>query len=307
LSRRYDVRWRLTGVATRRAGWVADPDGLNPIAVLGGRLPPAQPSAPRSLREWLEKSRADVMFEASSLDAQTGQPATEHLRAALAFGAHAITANKGPIVHAFRELSLLADERKRKFLYEATVMDGVPIFSLFPAGLPATELHGFSGVLNSTTNVVLTEIEKGRTFEDALRRAQAIGVAETDPTADVDGWDAAVKVAALAIVLMGARIKLEHVRRTGIRELSEEKIRSVRAAGMRYKLVCRAERRGDGVDCSVQPELLLASDPLANLDGTSSAIRFDLDIFSLSLVEHNPGVEATGYGMLADFLRAVKP
>jgi len=299
------VRWRLTGVATRRAGWVADADGLNPIAVLNGRLPPVQPSSPRNVREWLEKSRADVMFESSSLDAQTGQPATEHLRAALAFGAHAITANKGPIVHAFRELSALAEEKKRKFLCEATVMDGVPIFSLFPKGLPATELQGFSGVLNSTTNVVLTEIEKGRTFEDALRRAQALGVAEADPAADLDGWDAAVKVAALAIVLMGVPLKLEQVRRSGIRELSEEKIRSVRAAGMRYKLVCRAERRGDSVDCSVQPELLLASDPLANLDGTSSAIRFDLDIFSLSIVEHNPGVEATGYGMLADFLRAV--
>jgi homoserine dehydrogenase len=93
---------------------------------------------------------------------------------------------------------------------------------------------------------------------------------------------------------------------TGIRELSEEKIRSVRGAGMRYKLVCRAERRGDGADCSVKPELLLASDPLANLEGTSSAIRFDLDVFGLSIVEHNPGIEATGYGMLADFVRAVQ-
>ena len=306
LRRRYDVRWRLTGVATRRVGWVADPDGLNPLAVLNSYFPAATASSPRHVREWLEKSRADVLFESSSLDAQTGQPASEHLKAALELGAHAITANKGPIVHAFHELSALADEKKRRFLYEATVMDGVPIFSLFPMGLPAAELRGFCGVLNSTTNVVLTEIEKGRTFEDAVRRAQALGVAETDPAADLDGWDSAVKVAALAIVLMGAKIKLENVRRTGIRELSEEKIRSVHAAGMRYKLVCRAERRGDGVQCLVQPEMLLASEPLANLDGTSSAIRLDMDVLSLSLVEHNPGVEATGYGMLADFLRAVK-
>jgi homoserine dehydrogenase len=210
-------------------------------------------------------------------------------------------------VHAFRELAALAREKKKKFLYEATVMDGVPIFSMFPLGLPATELRGFSGVLNSTTNVVLTEIEKGRSFDEAVKRAQALGVAETDPAADLDGWDAAVKVAALAIVLMDVPIKLEQVQRTGIRDLSEDKIRSVRAAGMRYKLVCRAERRGDSVACTVQPELLLASDPLANLEGTSSAIRFDLDVFSLSLVEHNPGIEATAYGLLADFLRAVQP
>jgi homoserine dehydrogenase len=246
-----------------------------------------------------------VLFEASSLDVHTGQPAIDHIKAALDLGAHAVSVNKGPIVHALNELTTLAREKGKKFLYEATVMDGVPIFSMFPLGLPATELRGFTGVLNSTTNVVLTEIEKGRTFEEGVRRAQAMGVAESDPSADLDGWDAAVKVAALAIVLMNAPVRLEQVRRTGIRELSEEKIRSVRASGMRYKLVCRAQRRGDGVDCSVQPELLLASDPLANLEGTSSAVRFDLDVFGLSLVEHNPGIDATGYGLLADFLRAV--
>jgi homoserine dehydrogenase len=306
LRRRYDVRWRLTGVATRRAGWVADPEGLNPLAILNGHWPAPAPQPCRDVREWLERARADILFEASSLDAQSGQPAIEHLKAALELGAHAITANKGPIVHAFRELTALAHEKKRSFLYEATVMDGVPIFSLFPLGLPATNLQGFSGVLNSTTNVVLTEIEKGRSLDEAVKRAQAMGIAETDPAADLDGWDAAVKVAALAIVLMGVPVKLDQVQRTGIRDLSEEKIRSVRDAGMRYKLVCRGERHGDGVVCTVQPELLLASDPLANLEGTSSAIRFDLDVFSFSIVEHNPGVEATAYGLLADFLRAVQ-
>jgi homoserine dehydrogenase len=307
LRRRYDVRWRLTGVATRRYGWAADPDGFNPLAILNSRWPGSPAHACRDVREWLEKTRADVLFEASSLNVHTGQPAIEHLKAALELGAHAISANKGPIVHAFRELTALAHEKKKKFLFEATVMDGVPIFSLFPLGLPATTLQGFSGVLNSTTNVVLTEIEKGRSFDEAVKRAKAIGVAETDPAADLDGWDSAVKVAALAIALMGAPVKLEQVQRAGIRDLSEEKIRSVRAAGMRYKLVCRSERRGDGVLCTVQPEMLLASDPLANLEGTSSAIRFDLDVFSFSIVEHNPGIEATAYGLLADFLRAVQP
>jgi homoserine dehydrogenase len=308
LRRRYDLRWRLAGVATRRNGWVADPDGLNPISILNGHFPAANPQSPspRNIHEWLEKSRADVLFEASSLDPQTGQPATDHLKAALEMGAHTITANKGPIVHAFAELKALAREKNKQFLYEATVMDGVPIFSMFPMGLPAADLYGFTGVLNSTTNVVLTEIEKGRSFDEAVKRAQAMGIAETDPSADLDGWDAAVKVAALTIVLMGVPVKLEQIQRIGIRELSEEKIRSVRAAGMRYKLVCRSERRGAGVHCTVQPELLLASDPLANLEGSSSAIRFDLDVFGLSLVEHNPGIEATGYGMLADFVRAAQ-
>lgn len=308
LWRRYDVRWRLTGVATRRKGWVADPNGLNPIAVLTGRWPASQTdSPPRNVREWLERAHADVFFEASSLNAQSGQPAIDHIRTALELGAHAVTANKGPIVHAFNDLTALAREKRRNFLYESTVMDGVPIFSMFGLGLPAMEVRGFAGVLNSTTNVVLTEIEKGRSFDEGVKRAQALGIAETDPTADLDGWDSAVKVVVLAIVLMGAPVRLENVQRTGIRELSEEKIRSVRSAGMRYKLVCRAERRGQNVECRVQPELLLASDPLANLEGSSSAVRFDLDVFGLSLVEHNPAIEATGYGLLADFLRAVHP
>ena len=304
MRRKYDVRWRLTGVATRRFGWMADGDGLNPISALSNRFGNAKPA--NSLREWLEMAKADVLFEASSLDPQTGQPSIDHVRAALEHGAHAITANKGPLAHAFRELSALAKEKGKQFLYESTVMDGVPIFALFPLGLPATELRGFYGVLNSTTNVVLTEVEKGRSFEEAIKRAQALGIAETDPAQDLDGWDSAVKVAALANVLMGVPVRIDQVLRTGIRELSEEKIRSVRTAGMRYKLVCRAERRGDGAECRVGPELLLMTDPMAGLEGTSSAIRFDLDVFGLSIVEHNPGVEATGYGMLADFVRAVQ-
>ena len=254
----------------------------------------------------MERSKADVLFEVSSLDAQTGQPAIDHLVAALESGAHAISANKGPLIYAYRELVALAKEKGRKFLFESTVMDGVPIFSLFPLGLPLAELRGFSGVLNSTANVVLTDVEKGRSFEEAVKRAQAIGITETDPAQDLDGWDSAIKVAVLATVLMGVPTRIDEVQCTGIRELSEEKIRSVRIAGMRYKLVCRAERRGGGVDCRVGPELLLLSDPMAGLEGTSSAIRFDLDVFGLSLVEHNPGVEATGYGLLADFLRAVQ-
>jgi homoserine dehydrogenase len=305
LRRKHDVRWRLTGVASRRIGWVADPEGLNPIATLGGHFA-NQPQPARNVREWVERSKTDVLFEASSLNAETGQPAIEHIVASLEAGAHVISANKGPIVNAYSELVALAKEKGRQFLFESTVMDGVPIFSLFPMGLPLAELRGFSGVLNSTTNVVLTEVEKGRSIDEGVKRAQALGITETDPAQDLDGRDSAVKVAVLATVLMGVPTRIEQVRRSGIQDLSEEKIRSVRAAGMRYKLVCRAERRGDGVDCRVSPELLLLSDPMAGLEGTSSAIRFDLDVFGLSLVEHNPGVEATGYGMLADFLRAVQ-
>jgi homoserine dehydrogenase len=302
----YGIEWRLTGIASRRIGWLADCRGLDPAALLDSRFPelPAW-RRPQNVKQWLEAADPGVFFEASSLERRSGQPATEHLKAALESGAHAISANKGPIVHAYRELCELARARGRKFLFESTVMDGTPIFSMFPHSLPAVELRGFRGILNSTTNVVLTEMEKGVSLEEAVKKAQQIGVAETDPTDDLDGWDPAVKVAALVIVLMGVPITLDQVERTGIRGITPEQVRAASAAGLRYKLICSAERTTSGVRASVRPEQLPSSDPLAALEGTTSALRFDMDVFGLSIIEHKAGVVTTAYGLLGDFIRAV--
>ncbi|HKV27353.1 MAG TPA: hypothetical protein VJN90_03630 [Candidatus Acidoferrales bacterium] len=308
LRRKYGIEWKLAGVASRRIGWIADPDGIDPSAALEHRWPERRDAATsQNVREWIAASRADVVFEASSLNRHTGQPAIDHLKAALESGAHAVSANKGPVVHAHRELCELAAKNNRKFLFESSVMDGTPIFSLFPHSLPAVDLRGFRGILNSTTNVALTEMEKCLSLEQAVKKAQQIGVAETDPSDDLDGWDAAVKVAALAIVLMGVPIKLDEIERIGIRALTPEQVREARAAGMRYKLICRAERTANGgLRASVKPERLPMSDPFALLEGTTSALRLDMDVFGLSIIEHKPGVIATAYGLLADFIRAVK-
>ena len=220
-------------------------------------------------------------------------------------GAHAITANKGTVVHAYQELRALAASKNRRFLFESTVMDGAPIFSLFDT-LPVIHLHGFRGILNSTTNVILTGMEQGLSFEQSLKRAQEIGVAETDPTHDVEGWDATMKVAAVVTVLMGVPIKLNAIERKGISGLSAEEVRTARSEGNLYKLVCRAQRDGDDVTARVRPEKIPLSDPLASVSGTSSIIYFETDILpGLAITEINPGVETTAYGMLADFIRAV--
>lgn len=308
LQSEFGICCKLTGVASRRIGWIADANGLVPAEVLNHQWPQAQDGQRSSnVREWLAAAKADVLFEASSLERRSGQPAIEHIRAALESGAHAISANKGPVVHAYRELRDLAAACKRHFFFESTVMDGTPIFSMAPHCLPAVDLRGFRGILNSTTSVVLTEMEKGRSLEEAVKCAQEIGVAETDPSDDLDGWDAAVKVAALAIVLMGADIKLSDVQREGIRSLRPEIVQAARSEGMRYKLVCAAEHTRQGVHAFVRPEKLSMTDPLAQLEGTTSAVRFDMDVFGLSIIEHKPGVIATAYGLLADFIRAVKP
>lgn len=306
LRANYQIEWRLTGIASRRIGWVADANGLNSTAVLNSQWP-APPAArtPQNVRDWLRAAQADVLFEATSLNWHTGHPAIDHLKAALECGAHAISANKGPVVHAYRELLDLARAKGRRFLFESAVMDGAPVFSMFRHSLPAVTLRGFRGILNSTTNVVLSEMENGLNLDEAVKKAQAIGVAETDPSDDLDGWDAAVKVAALVIVLMGVSITLDQVERIGIRTVTAEQVRAARTSGMRYKLVCRAERREDGVRASVRPEVLPMGDPLALLEGTTSALRFDLDVFGLSIIEHKPGMIATAYGLLGDFIRAV--
>ncbi len=181
-----------------------------------------------------------------------GQPAVDHIRAALEHGAHAITANKGPIVHAYRELRDLAAQQGKRFLFESTVMDGVPIFSLFDQ-MPAIHLQGFHGILNSTTNVILSEMEQGLSFDEALKKAQSLGVAETDATHDIDGWDATVKTAALVTVLMDIPVRLEEIQREGIRDLTMQAVRNAKRDGWPFKLVCRVQREGNGIKARVAP------------------------------------------------------
>ena len=310
LREHHGIQWRIAGVASRRLGWIADANGLDSATLLSlSGDPPsvaARAGAPPShnVREWLAASRVDILFEATSLNVKDGQPAVDHIRAALEHGAHAITANKGPIVHAYRELRDLAAARGKRFLFESTVMDGVPIFSLFDQ-LPAIHLQGFHGILNSTTNVILGEMENGLTFDEALKKAQDLGVAETDATHDIDGWDAAVKTAALITVLMDVPVKIEDIQRDGIRDLTPQAVRNARRDGWPFKLVCRAQRVGDGVKASVAPEKVLATSPMGKITGTSSYIHFETDIFpGLAITEENPGLYATAYGLLADFVRA---
>ena len=306
LRDRYETEWRITGIASRRLGWLVNPQGLCGAGALA-REPFASAIKLPDLHTWLHAARPDVLFEATSLNVETGQPAINHIRAALESGAHAITANKGPVVHAYRELRDLAAKVGKQFLFESTVMDGVPIFSLFRRALPAIEVKGFRGILNSTTNVILSEMEKGRSFEESLQEAQRRGVAETDASHDIDGWDAAVKVAALVNVVMDVHLKPQQVERQGIRALSGEAVRAALAERRPYKLACRAERVSNGLKASVRPEQLPLTDPMALVQGTSSIIQFETDIFpGITITEENPGLYATSYGMLADFIRAVE-
>lgn len=303
LREKHGLEYRVTGIAARRLGWVTDPNGLDLKAALAGQFPAGPAWEQSDIRDWLRAAQADVLFENTSLNPQTGQPAIDYLKAGLEHGAHVVTANKGPVVHAYHELQALARARGKRFLHEAAVMGGAPVFSLFREALPAANLKRFRGILNSTTNLILTEMERGLSFDAAVKKAQDLGIAETDPSADVDGWDAAVKVAALATVLMDVPVKPQDVNPTGIRALSGEQVRAARAAGRPFKLVCQAEKVNGAVSASVQPQQVEADDPLANINGASSILIFELDtLHGLALSEINPDAVTTAYGPLADFI-----
>ena len=304
----YGIEWKITGVATRRMGWLSHDEGFQVEALLAGNAEQQASGRSTSVHEWLEASQPDAVLETTSLNVETGQPAIHYLRAALEAGAHAITANKGTVVYAYDELAELARAMGKRFLFEATVLDSAPVFSLFRETLPAVKLRGFNGVFNSTTNVILEAMETGRTFEEGVKAAQELGVAETDPSHDVDGWDSTVKVCALATVLMRVPLKPDDVRREGIRGLDARTLRAARDTGKPFKLVARARVGEDGsVIASVRPEQLAATDPLSCVRGTSLAAHFELDMMpGLTIMSHRPNLQSTAYGLLADFVNAVR-
>ncbi len=313
LLKNHDLSFTITGIATGRHGMAIDPAGIDIEQALqlisaGGKLDSLS-TLPQITDpfEFIRTCGADVLFENTPVSYMDGQPAVSYLRAAIQAGMHAITANKGPVVHAYQELTALAEQHGRKFYFESAVMDGAPIFSLFRESLPAACLHGFSGILNSTTNLVLTRMEAGESFEDAVTYAQSIGLAETDPSGDIDGWDASVKVAALVTVLMGIPLKPAEVARTGIRHLTADEVIQAHKKGKRWKLVCSAHRNADSVEARVCPELVGSDSPFYGVHGTSSIVTFETDVLpQLSIVEGNPGPETTAYGLLVDFINSTR-
>ncbi|MCJ7512273.1 MAG: homoserine dehydrogenase [Anaerolineales bacterium] len=310
---RHAVTFRVVGIYTQRHGCALDPEGIELLRAVrlverGQTLSElTQLAEPPDALAFLRTCGANLLMESTPVNYETGQPALDYLKTALEIGMHAISANKGPVVHGYEELTGLAEARQLRFLFESAVMDGAPIFSLWRETLPGAVLTGFRGILNSTTNYILTRMEAGESYAEALAHAQQIGIAETDPSGDVQGWDAAVKVAALVTVLMGRACTPAQVEREGIASVTPERIRQAKAAGQRWKLICSAGWEGNVLTTRVAPEPIDSGDPLFNVSGTSSALTFFTDVLpALTVIEGNPGPETTAFGMLADFLRVVR-
>ncbi|MBL8236859.1 MAG: hypothetical protein JNM66_05540 [Bryobacterales bacterium] len=260
--------------------------------------------AAASVEEFLDKAQAEVMVELSSLQPETGEPALTHIRQAFGRGMHVVTANKGPIAHAYSALRTEAAARGVEFRFESTVMDGAPVFNMARNCLPGVRILGFSGALNSTTKVILRAMEQGRGFAEGVAEAQELGIAETDPAYDIDGWDSAVKAAALANVFMDAHVKPQDVERTGIAALTAADITAARDANEIYVLISRAERaENGGVKMRVGPERLSRANPLATVQGTSNLLLLHTDLMgTVGTISIEPGVAQTAYGVLSDLV-----
>lgn len=301
---------KVTAIATATRGNLVCSGGIDIVKALKdieniGRFDEnVEAYSTMTVSEIIEEADYDVMIEISPLNIFTGQPASDNIKAALSRGKHVITANKGPIAWHFKELNQTAASKNAVFLYETTVMDGTPVFNFFEETLPGCSILEISGILNSSTNFILCEMEKGISFEAAVKEGQRRGFVEADPSLDIDGWDSAAKVAAITNVLMNADITPIDVKRTGIRDITADDILKAKKDCKRIKLVCRAQRNGDRLTSSVCTEWVEMESALSNITGTSSVLTLKTDLMGeITIIEHDPEIEQTAYGLYSDLIR----
>lgn len=262
---------------------------------------------PLPVEEFLDNCRADVLVELATLNPESGEPAISYTLEALRRGMHVVSANKGPVAFAFDELAAEARQNNVRFLFESAVMDGAPVFNMVRHTMPGVEIVGFTGVLNSTTKLIVDAMECGASFEDGVRHAQRLGVAEENYEYDTQGWDSAAKTAALANVLLAAKTNPKRVVREGIHGFSAERVRALAAQGQTVRLVSRAERTSHGIHLQVKPEILPRQDLLASVGGTSNLILLHTEqLGTIGTISISPGVQQTAYGVYVDLLELAR-
>jgi homoserine dehydrogenase len=292
-SRRAAFPFQTVGIHTARHGTALDPAGLSADPSFG--------PAAASVAEFLDLAGAEVLVELTPLDPVAGEPAISHIRAAFARGMHVVTANKGPIAHAYADLRDEAERAGVLFRFEATCMDGAPVYNMVRCTLPGVRILGFTGVLNSTTQVVIEAMRQGRSMPEGIDVARRLGITEADAAYDIDGWDAAAKTAALANVLLDARTTPQQVDTRGIGRLTPERLMELAARRKTVRLVSRARRTSHGVRLRVRAEVLDETDILASLQGTSNLLLFHTDLMgTVGTVSISPGVAQTAYGVFSD-------
>lgn len=312
LAREYGLTFSFTGAVTRRGGaWIA-PEGISAKALLDSPWPRGEEPAGTQPFEGdamglIDAAPADVVLELTTLAPASGEPALTHVRHALGRGRHVVTANKGPIAHGYAQLEALAREKGRGLRFESTVMDGTPIFGLRESCLPATVISRVEGPLNSTSNFILDLLQQGMSFAEALSGAQTAGIAEAEPSADLEGFDAAVKLCVISAALMDAQLRPLDVRRVGLGV--DAMIDAVDRCPKHHvvKQLGRAERVGNGVEARVELVTLPKTHVFATLKGMEAGLRLTTDTMGeLTIIEGEGGPGQTAFGLVADLVHLAR-
>jgi homoserine dehydrogenase len=306
LKNEYGFEYEIVAVADFVYGNVFNPRGLDVRQLLdeAGR----KKKFSRDLTPWdnltlIRECNADIVCELTYTDLKTGGPAVAHCREALASGKHVVTSNKGPAALFYHQMKELADEHHVMFMIEGTVVSGTPVINLTSGPLAGCEITKIRGILNGTTNFILTEMEKGQDYQAALKKAQELGYAEADPTGDVEGYDARGKVTILANVVMKAPLSIDEVSCQGITGITPQDIMEAGKQKARWKLIGSAEKKEGQVVAAVAPEMVPLTHPLAGVMGATNALTFTTDLLGdVTIVGPGAGRKETGFSILSDIL-----
>jgi homoserine dehydrogenase len=310
LEKEVGLRLNIVAVSDLHYGSVVSPNGIDPRALTETRFSKggfASLSGGRSDADnerVIKEAPADIVVEATFTDRVNGEPAITHCRWAIEAGRHVVTTNKGPVAFAARELKLLAAAHGVGLEYEGSVMSGTPVIRFAKRTLLGSGLNGFEGILNGTSNFILGKMEAGLTFDAALREAQELGLAEADPTADVEGHDVRLKVVILANELLGAEFSPRDVVCKGISHLTPAALSVAAGEGKRWKLIGSAKRDERGkIHASVEPRSIPLVHPLAGVNGATNAISFQTELLgSVTVTGPGAGRTETAYALISDII-----
>lgn len=307
LKHRYGFTYKVTLISDLMKGTISDSNGLDLGQVLReiktNRSFANLKQASGDFASLLDSSGATMLVEATPTDLKTGEPGLTHIRTAVSRGISVTTTNKGPLSVAWDELARTAKDCGAQLRYEGIVMSGTPLIHMLEHGMAGATVTGFEGILNGTTNFILTKMDDGATYADALEEAKQLGYAESDPSGDVDGWDAAAKVSFLARIIFGTKMSVNDVDRLGITGITAEMIAEAKEAGYRIKPLAGVEMTGGVVRGYVTPREIPLNHPLASVNGATNAIKITTDnLGDVTLIGPGAGRRETGQALLTDLI-----
>ena len=306
LAEKYDFSPRVVGIADLKYGTVFHENGLDTKTLINEiREHGAFTShiSNQKTMELIKNPAIDTVCELSYTNLETGLPAVDFCKTALEYCKHVATTNKGPAAIIYHELKEIADLNKVQFRIEGTVMSGTPVLNLIEGPLAGCSFSKMEGILNGTTNFILSQMENGLSFDKAMKKAQELGYAEADPSGDVDGYDARAKVTILANIMMDAKIPLKKVTVEGIRNISAAEIDKAKEKDMRWKLLGCIVRKGNDVEAFVKPVMLPSEHPLYHVSGAVNALTITTDLLGkVTITGSGAGKTETGYAVLNDLI-----